>query len=133
MNSILTREVPFAPSAVRTSQYQDLKARVHRELLNRLNLERLNRTKREDAEPELRSLILGMIDRESETTPLSLYEREALITDVLHEIFGLGPLETLLNDRSISDILVNRYNQVYIERDGKLEESDIVFQDDPHL
>jgi pilus assembly protein CpaF len=133
MNSILTRDVSPVSAAVRTAQYQALKGRVHQELLNRLNLERLNRMKRVEAEPELRAVILGMVDRESETTPLSLYEREALITDVLHEIFGLGPLEALLSDRSISDILVNRYDQVYIEREGKLEETDTVFQDDAHL
>ena len=70
--------------------------------------------------------------REHET-PLSLGERESLITDVLHELFGLGPLEALLGDPSISDILVNRFNQVYIEREGRLEETDVVFRDDKHL
>ena len=118
---------------VRSPQYQELKGRVHNELLGRLNLERLSRVKREDAEPEIKSLILGLLDRESQTTPLSLFERDSLITDVLHEIFGLGPLEMLLSDPDISDILVNRYNQVYIEREGRLEETDIVFQDDAHL
>src|SRR5262249_36386976 len=61
------------------------------------------------------------------------YERESLITDVLHELFGLGPLEVLLADREISDILVNRHNQIYIERNGKLEETELVFKDDAHL
>src|SRR5262249_13897293 len=60
-------------------------------------------------------------------------EREALISDVVNELFGLGPLEALLRDPSISDILVNRYNQVYIERNGKLEEAEVVFKDDAHL
>jgi pilus assembly protein CpaF len=118
---------------IRSPHYQDLKGRIHQELLGRLNLERLNRVKREDAEPEIRSLISGLLDRESQSTPLSLYERDNLITDVLHEIFGLGPLELLLKDPEISDILVNRHNQVYIERDGKLEETEIVFQNDAHL
>ena len=132
MNTFL-RE-PAAPAAdVRNPHYQALKGRVHQELLSRLNLERLTQVKREDAEPEIRSLILGLLDRESQTTPLSLFERDALITDVLHEIFGLGPLEALLKDPGISDILVNRYNQVYIEREGRLEETDIVFQNDQHL
>ncbi len=89
--------------------------------------------RREDAEPEIRGLIVGMLERESATTPLSLFEREALITDVLNELFGLGPLEMLLRDPAISDILVNRYDQVYVERNGKLEETDIVFKDDRHL
>jgi pilus assembly protein CpaF len=116
----------------RHPQYQALKGRVHQELLNRLNLDRLSKVKRGEAEPELRSLIVDMLERERET-PLSLAERENLITDVLHELFGLGPLEELLSDPSISDILVNRYNQVFIEREGRLEETDVVFRDDSHL
>ena len=107
--------------------------RVHQELLNRLNLERLTRTKREDAEPELRQIIIAMLEKESATTPLSLYEREAVIGDVINELFGLGPLEQLLKDPTISDILVNRFNSVYIEREGKLEETDVVFADERHL
>ena len=121
MNTFLPEPVHAAD--VRNPHYQELKGRVHQELLGRLNLERLTRVKREDAEPEIRSLILGLLDRETQTTPLSLFERDALITDVLHEIFGLGPLEALLKDPTISGILVNRYNQVYIERDGRLEET----------
>jgi pilus assembly protein CpaF len=116
---------------IRNPHYQLLKGKVHTELLGRLNLERLTRVKREDAEPEIRGLIIGLLDRES--TPLSLFERDCLITDVLHEIFGLGPLEALLKDPDISDILVNRHDQVYIERDGRLEETEIVFQNDSHL
>jgi len=117
----------------RSRYYQELKSRIHNELLNRIDLDRLTRLEREIAEPELRSLIFGMLDRESAATPLSLFEREALMTDVMNELFGLGPLEALLRDGSISDILVNRHDQVYIERDGKLEETDIMFKDDGHL
>ncbi len=117
----------------RGAYYQELKSRIHQELLNRLDLERLTRMRREDAEPEIRGLIVGMVERESASMPLSLFEREALITDVFNELFGLGPLEVLLRDPAISDILVNRFNQVYIEREGKLEETDVVFKDDRHL
>jgi len=124
---------PASMNAARSPQYQDLKAKIHNELLARLNLERLARVKREDAEPEIKNLILGMLERETQTTPLSLFERDALIVDVLHEVFGLGPLEALLSDPSISDILVNRFNQVYVERDGRLEETEITFQNDAHL
>jgi pilus assembly protein CpaF len=133
MSSILTEGFPSTSSATRPPQYQELKARVHQELLNRLNLERLTRMKRQDAEPELRTLIIDMLDHESRVTPLSLFERDNLITDILHELFGLGPLEVLLADGSISDILVNRFDQVYVERNGRLEETDIVFLDDAHL
>jgi pilus assembly protein CpaF len=126
--------MPMTPAGdIRNPHFQDLKGRIHQELLGRLNLERLNRVKREDAEPEIRSLIAGLLEKESHSTPLSLFERDSLITDVLHEIFGLGPLEALLKDPEISDILVNRHDQVYVEREGKLEETDIVFQNDAHL
>src|SRR4029450_12958318 len=81
----------------------------------------------------LRSLIVGILEREQERMPLSFSEREALIVEVLDELFGLGPLEGQLADRSISDILVNRFDQVYIEREGRLEETDVVFRDDRHL
>src|SRR5689334_5013602 len=124
--------VTAAPDT-RNASYQELKSRIHQELLNRLNLDRLTRVKREDAEPEIRSLIAGMLERERDRTPLSLYERESIVSDVLHELFGLGPLELLLHDPSISDILVNRYDQVYIERQGRLEPTDVVFRDERHL
>ncbi len=117
----------------RNVAYQDLKSRIHQDLLNRLNLDRLTRVRREDAEPEIRALISGMLDRERDTTPLSLYERESMIDDVLHELFGLGPLELLLHDPSVSDILVNRFDQVYVERNGRLEPTDITFKDERHL
>ena len=113
--------------------HHELKERVHRALLNRLNLDRLNRIGRAEAEPELRGLIIGLLDAETETTPLSLAEREALITDVFHELFGLGPLEALLADPTVADILVNRCNQIYVERNGKLEETKLTFKDDQHL
>ena len=125
----------MAPGAVdvRQAHYQETKERLHRSLLNRLNLDRLNRVGREQAEPEIRGLIATLLDTESATTPLSMSEREALMTDVFDELFGLGPLEALLSDPTISDILVNRHDQVYVEREGKLEPSPLVFKDDQHL
>jgi pilus assembly protein CpaF len=117
----------------RSRNYQELKSRVHNDLLNRLDLDRLTRLQREVAEPEIRNLIVVLLERESAATPLSLFERESLIADVINELFGLGPLEMLLHDASISDILVNRHDQVYVEREGKLEETDIMFKDDAHL
>src|ERR1044071_3453695 len=117
----------------RNPQYQALKGRIHQDLLNRLNLERLTSTKREDAEPEIRAVIQELLDKENQRVPLSLFDRENVVTDVLHELFGLGPLELLLQDPSISDILVNKASQVYIEREGKIEETDVIFRDDKHL
>src|SRR5260370_6649428 len=74
-----------------------------------------------------------MLDREEQRTPLTLAERESLIVDVVNELFGLGPLEDLLRDPSISDILVNRFDQIYVEREGRLEPTTAVFRDDRHL
>jgi pilus assembly protein CpaF len=128
-------ELP-APSRTdyRDVVYQDLKSRIHQELLNRLNLDRLAEAKREEVEPEIRTLIGGMFDREYANTPLSLGERHSLTIDVLNELFGLGPLEPLLSDPDISDILVNRFDRVYIERDGMLVEAEsVTFKDDRHL
>ncbi|MCC7008018.1 MAG: CpaF family protein [Acidobacteria bacterium] len=125
---------PMSRSAdLRNPRYQEVKSRIHAELLNRLNLERLTSMRREDAEPEIRSLITGMLDFEAHTTPLSQAEREQLVTDILNELFGLGPLEALLGDPAISDILVNNPHQVYVERNGILEETPIVFKDERHL
>ena len=103
------------------------------ELLNRLNLDRLTQMGQQEAEPEIRRLILDIIESGKNTTPLSLTERETLVVDVLNELFGLGPLEALLRDSAISDILVNRFDQVYVEREGRLQPTDIVFRDDRHL
>jgi pilus assembly protein CpaF len=124
---------PSSAADVRHPHYQQIKGRIHQELLNRLNLERLARVRRDQAEPEIRTLIHSLLETETQTTPLSLYERESMTVDVLDELFGLGPIEALLKDPTISDILVNRFNQVFIERDGRLEECAAVFRDDKHL
>jgi pilus assembly protein CpaF len=127
-------QAPVPTMDYRQKGYQELKSRIHNELLNRLNLDRLAEVKREQGEPEIRTLIAGMLDGEYRQTPLSLTERENLVTDVLDELFGLGPLEPLLKDPEISDILVNRFDRVYIERGGKLTESpETTFKDDRHL
>jgi pilus assembly protein CpaF len=117
----------------RRPDYHELKARVHQELLGVIDLGRLPHMRRQDAEPEIRTVLGTLLTRESQTTPLSLFERECLVTDVLNELFGLGPLEALLRDPDISDILVNRFDQVYVERHGRLEPSDTTFRDDAHL
>jgi len=113
--------------------YQALKGRIHSDLLNRLNLERLNRVTRAEAEPEVRAVIREMLDRESQRVPLSFAERDSLTVDVCNELFGLGPLEALLKDPEISDILVNNSSQVFIERNGRIEDTSVVFRNDQHL
>ena len=117
----------------RRPEFQALKSRVHQELLSVLDLKRLPQIRREDAEPEIRTVLGGLLTRESQATPLSLFERESLIADVINELFGLGPLEGLLRDADVSDVLVNRFDQVYVERHGRLEATDVTFRDDAHL
>jgi pilus assembly protein CpaF len=118
---------PDAPRA----QYIQIKANVHRKLLNRLNLEALASVDRQRAESEIRTLLFDLIAEENQ--PLSMAEREQILSDVLDEVFGLGPLEPLLRDPNINDILVNTYTQVYVERNGVLEKVAATFQDDKHL
>jgi pilus assembly protein CpaF len=118
------------PEAVRP-QYIELKANVHRKLLNRLNLEALASVERSRAEAEIRTLLFELIAEEG--MPLSMSERDVILGEVIDEVFGLGPLEPLLRDPTISDILVNTYKQVYVERSGKLERLPTTFQDDKHL
>ena len=119
------------PEAVVSPQYLELKVNVHRKLLNRLNLEALASAERPRAEAEIRSLLFELISEEG--TPLSLSERELILSDVIDEVFGLGPLEPLLRDPTISDILVNTHRQVFVERGGMLERVPGGFQDDKHL
>src|SRR3954463_4651187 len=113
------------------AQYLDLRANVHRKLLNRLNLEALAQTDRSRAESEIRALLTQLLAEE--VTPLSLAEREGLFAEVLDDVFGLGPLEPLLRDTTVSDILVNTYKHVFVERGGRLERVTATFQDDRHL
>ncbi|MGH9510770.1 MAG: CpaF family protein [Terriglobales bacterium] len=113
------------------TEYQQVKADLHRKILDRLDLEKLGRTPGDAARDEVLLLIRNTVN--SEAVPLSFAERERLAREILDEIFGLGPLEPLLKDPTISDILVNRYNRVYVERAGKLEPTGLSFKDDQHL
>ena len=123
---------PPSPRAAQPrQQYLELRSQVHRKLLNRLNLEALAQTERARAENEIRAL-LGQLLAE-ENTPISLSERETLFGEVLDDVFGLGPLEPLLRDRSVNDILVNTHKQVFVERRGVLERVPTTFQDDRQL
>ena len=109
----------------------DLRASVHRKLLARLNLEALAQTDRGRAEGEIRTVLGQLLS--AETIPISLAERETLFSEVLDDVFGLGPLEPLLRDPGVSDILVNTYQHVFVERGGVLERVSASFQNDKHL
>jgi pilus assembly protein CpaF len=127
---------PAAPGAPRPNPplrpgYLELKANVHRKLLNRLNLEALAQADRARAESEIRTLLGELLAEEN--MPLALSEREMLFVELIDDVFGLGPIEPLLRDPSISDILVNTFQNVYVERKGQLERVTATFQDDKHL
>ena len=113
------------------TEYQQVKADLHRKILDRLDLEKLGRTQNDTARDEVLLLIRSTVN--AEAVPLSFAERERLAREILDEIFGLGPLEPLLKDPTVSDILVNRFNKVYVERAGKLERTGLSFKDDAHL
>jgi pilus assembly protein CpaF len=111
--------------------YQEMKSRLHRALINRMDLTKLGAMAPEQLHTEVSRLAEGVLA--AEAMPLSAAERERLVNEVRHELFGLGPLEPLLGDPTISDILVNSHRKIYIERRGKLEATDVAFKDDEHL
>ncbi|MCS0590720.1 CpaF family protein [Massilia norwichensis] len=111
--------------------YQELKKSMHQMILDRIDLERLKRLTSEQFKHELALLVQRII--EDERIVLNQQERHHLVLDIQHEMLGFGPLEPLLNDPSVSDILVNTYNKVYVERRGRLELTDVAFHDNAHL
>src|SRR5271163_1372861 len=117
--------------AFERGDYQQVKADLHRKILDRLDLEKLGKTSGDSARNEVRIVISNAIS--SEAIPLSYAERQNLSSEILDEIFGLGPLEPLLKDPTVSDILVNRFDRVYVERAGKLEVTGLSFKDNQHL
>ena len=111
--------------------YQELKSSLHRDLLNKVDLEKLTSLQDVRARTQVQNVIYDLIGLSN--IPLSGAEKDRICREVLHEVFGLGPLEPLLQDPTISDILVNTHRQVYIERSGMLELTNVVFKDAAHL
>ena len=111
--------------------FQEMKSRLHRALINRMDLTKLTAMAPEHLNAEVSRLAESLLA--SEAMPLSAVEREKLVSEVQHELFGLGPLEPLLADPGISDILVNGPESIYIERRGKLEVTNVAFKDNEHL
>jgi pilus assembly protein CpaF len=111
--------------------FQEMKSRLHRALINRMDLTKLATLSQDQVHAEVSRLAESVLAQEA--MPLSTAERDRLVNEVQHELFGLGPLEPLLADSTISDILVNAYGRIYIERRGKLEVTNIAFKDDEHL
>jgi pilus assembly protein CpaF len=112
-------------------EYQELKFTLHRKLLDKINLEALATIDNQRVRSEVRQALISLID--AEPTLLSSIEKQQICDEVLDEVFGLGPLEPLLADPTISDILVNGHRQVYVERRGQLELTNVTFRDDNHL
>jgi pilus assembly protein CpaF len=120
------------PVAARgADRYFELKSQIHRKLIGVLNLERASSIPKDRIRAEIGRVVERLLDEER--VPMTTAEQTRIVEEVLDEVLGLGPLETLLKEPSISDILVNRYNKVFIERNGKLSETAVRFKDDAHL
>src|SRR5437762_11483349 len=124
VNRLFTRDAS-------TPEYQELKFTLHRKLLDRINLEALSTMAGERVRKEVRTAVARLV--EEQKTPLSLVEKDRVIEEILDEVFGLGPLEPLLQDPTVSDILVTTPHLVYVERGGKLYRTPVEFKDDAHL
>jgi pilus assembly protein CpaF len=112
-------------------RYFELKSQIHRKLIGVLNLDRVSSIPKDRVRTEIGRVVERLLDEER--VPMTTAEQTKIVEEVLDEVLGLGPLETLLKEPSISDILVNRHNKVYIERNGKLSETTVRFKDDAHL
>src|SRR5258706_10251803 len=119
------------PRGREAARQSDLKSKVHRKLLQSLNSDTLRLISKERLRGEIGRAVEKLLLQEN--IPMTLPERDRIIEEILDEVFGLGPLETLMKDASISDILVNNYNKVYVERRGVLQRASIQFKDDRHL
>jgi pilus assembly protein CpaF len=126
------RQIPSgAGPAAGSSEVAEIRSRIHRQLLERLNLASLAQREKDEAEEEVGRVVRQMLA--NEMAPLNMEEREQVVEQILYEIFGLGPLEPLLKDPTVSDILVNTWKQVFVERNGRIESTDVSFRNDQHL
>ncbi|MEN3329216.1 MAG: pilus assembly protein CpaF [Acidobacteriota bacterium] len=123
--------VPGNSDGTGQHSFQEMKSRLHRTLINRMDLTKLSTLTPDQVHAEVSRLAESVLAQEA--MPLSISERDRLVSDVQHELFGLGPLEPLLKDPTISDILVNSHHTIYIERRGKIEPTNVRFKDDEHL
>ncbi len=114
-------------------EYFELKTKIHDRLLDLMDLSLIDTLDRNVLKSEIRRLLEGILRDEGTLVPLNFDERERLLTEIQDEVLGLGPLEPFLKDPKVTDILVNAYKQIYVERFGKLELTDARFKDDAHL
>jgi pilus assembly protein CpaF len=137
-NDLAVAEAPTANAAgaafdakATRQAYQQLKMNIHQTIIERVELDKLQRLTPEQVKRELAQLVERIVDEDK--VPMNELERKQLVQDVQDEMLGLGPLEPLLNDPTVSDILVNTSQHVYVERRGKLEHTDVTFYNDAHL
>ena len=128
---VMSRLDDQSGASINNRDYQKIKHRLHQTLLDRVDLESMQRLSQEQIRDELKILVERLL--EEETVVINDTERKNLTRDIQNEMLGFGPLETLLADPTVSDILVNTFKQVYVERFGKLELTDVTFTDDAHL
>src|SRR5215510_11575708 len=119
------------PTSRAAATHADLKSKVHRKLLQSLNSETLRLISKERLRGEIGQAVEKLLLQEN--IPMTLPERDRIIEEILDEVFGYGPLEPLMKDTSITDILVNNYTRVYIERRGMLHKTQVQFKDNKHL
>jgi pilus assembly protein CpaF len=113
------------------TDYREMKAKIHAQILEEMDLESLNKLQEEVARTRVREAIRELLHRDR--TPLTLNEREQMVNEIVDELFGLGPIEQLLADTAVSDILVNGPNHIYVERQGVIERTNLFFNDSQHL
>src|SRR5216683_1502391 len=133
---VALRDVPVTgnghdPQPRGREAYYELKTRIHRQLIERLDLAKIDLLPLETVQQQIRRIVEDMLV--ADDTPLSRQEREQIVLEVEHETFGLGPLEPLMQDPTVSDILVNGSKTIYVERRGRLERTNVIFRDDTHL
>ena len=114
-------------------EYFELKTRIHDRLLDLIDLSLIDKLDQEALRRELRGFVERILQQEGLNLPLNAIERERILREIQDEVLGLGPLEPFLQDSTVSDILVNTFKKIYVERAGKLELTDARFKDDAHL
>ena len=126
-----TRNQTEAPNAKRSEQFEEIKRRIHGKLVDKLDLSRVGDMKGDKLRSEIRLVVEHLCD--SEETLLNRQERERIVDEVLDETFGLGPLELILKDPAVSDILINGPKNIYVEKGGQMQKTDVEFRDGKHL
>ncbi len=125
--------IPGTTGKYMPDEYFELKSRIHDRLLDLIDLSLVEKLDRETLTAQIRKVIERILREDQFKLPLNMMEREKIFSEIVDEVLGYGPLEPLLKDPSVSDILVNTYKRVYVERHGKLEITDARFKDDAHL